>query len=265
MNKDILEDAFYEASLKVDWAEHHIQQAEGWFRQYVETDCCEIVVENNPRGGKSYFMEAKRPRIGIWLSIGDAFHWLNSSLDYIATGMMRAKGASTGRIHFPCHDTRDTLRQSFDPPKKVSAKAPPNRRIAETFPGIDDLIVDTICAYKGGNFGVWEIRRADNIDKHNLIIPVITLTARANIAFADVQNNNFLGPGVVKNIRPGQRLGLIDDRDGTLNVTQQGTPSASITFAQTSEVFAGQPIYPTLFQCVDSVREVHQLLREFAF
>ena len=160
MDLDILALAFRDASLKVYRAKRHINEVERYLAWYVESDFCKLVEERNAQGGQSFFVETQPVPANLILATGDALHCLSVAFDYIMTGMMRAKSATTMRISFPSHKTRDGLEQSFNTPKP-GKKAPPNSRIGEEFPDFLAFLLDKIQPYRGGYLGIWETRKAD--------------------------------------------------------------------------------------------------------
>jgi hypothetical protein len=260
MDQTILSEAFAHARLKVNRAYRHLQEANGLFRLYVESDFCKLVEERNPEtGAQDFHVEAAPIPVDLVLAIGDTFHNLSAALDYIMTGMMRAAGISATRVGFPTNETRKALRESFMAPKP-GKKTPPSRRIVETFPGFVMLLLQRVKPYRGGNFLLWEIRKADNIDKHNLIVPSVTITELRNVALLDEEYENVFR-NCSFSVDAGGRVNFLSyDNGGGLKVTDKGQASASITFAQGMEVFAGEPVFPTLLQCVQLVAEAITLI-----
>lgn len=263
MDKAALDYAFWQTDSKIKRAYRHIDEAQQWFTQYLATDFAEIGEELDPEtGARTYVVKAQQATIDIPLAIGDAFHCLNAALDYAMSGLMRAKGLSTARISFPTHDTRKDLRKSFMRPKAGKA-APPNRRIVEAFPALACLFLTTIQPYRGGNLKVWEVRKADNIDKHNLILPSITITQLRNISLIDKVHNNRIHAAVAQ-VTAGGRVNVARVFGSQMEIQNKGEASASITFPDGLEVFAGEPVFPTLTQCAELVTEACVILRDIA-
>jgi len=131
-------------------------------------------------------------------------------------------------------------------------KAPQTRRIVEAFPLIVLHLLAVIKPYKGGNFSLWEVRKADNIDKHNLIIPAIVF-ARINdvIIFDKVNKTTFRGKLGVSS----GRIFIPIKTDGELEFQNKGHATVSITFPDTMEVFQGLPVFPTLLESSQLVSE----------
>lgn len=260
MDLDILNTAFRDASLKVYRAKRHINEAARTLYWYVEQDFCKVIEEHNSWGGQSFFVETLPAPANLILSVGDAFHCLSSSFDYVMTGVMRAVGASTERVSFPSHEFRRSLEESFNPPKPTK-KTPPNRRIGESLPAFQGFLTDKIQPYRGGRLGVWEIRKADNIDKHNLIIPSIALGTLNDIYLADdVRNVNL---NITAHVPAGMRSkAIMLHQGGKLEVKRKGDPTLCVTFAKGTEVFSGAPILPTMVQSHQFAVEAIRLLAD---
>ncbi|WP_127596700.1 hypothetical protein [Nitratireductor alexandrii] len=262
MDISILNNAFFQARLKVNRADRHFQEAQAWFKGYIESDFCKLIEERDPEtGGQSFRVEAAPIPPDLVLAIGDTFHSLSCAIDYVMTGMARAAGISAARVGFPTDETRQALRQSFIAPKKAGAKDPPKRRIMKTFPAFVMLLLQSIKPYRGGNFLLWEVRKVDNIDKHNLIVPSVTISELRGVSLLDKTYNNSFG-SVNAKVGAGGRVNLVmyNNPGGKLKVTNKGQASASITFAQSMEVFPGESVFPTLLQCIQAVDQAISLI-----
>ena len=255
MDSAILERAFFEARLKINRAARHIDEAQHHFSAYTQTDFCNVVEDTDTEPGQQIIRAVAAPiPADLVLSIGDAFHCMSAALDYVSSGLMRAKTGSATRITFPSDEFRNSLRKSFMAPKS-GKKTPPNRRIMEAFPLIAFELLTVIQPYKGGNFGIWEIRKADNIDKHNLIIPSVTITELRGVSYVDEVRNNSV-TGMTLRLGAGGTINAISYGGGSkLKLTQKGQATARITFPDTSEIFAGNPVFPTLIQSVQLVAQ----------
>lgn len=261
MNLQILDEAFFQARLKVDRANRHIHEVQHWFDRYSETDFCRIIDDTDPQSGHQVLRAVADPMpADIPLTIGDALHCLSCSVDYVMSGMMRAKTGNATRIGFPTNETRHALRKSFMSPKGNICgrpkKAPPTRRIVENFPAVVLELFTVIKPYRGGNFALWEIRKADNIDKHNFIIPAITVaTVEIRNLIDEVHNCSF--GRITAEVYAGGRINVIGyaQRDGgRLKCEEKVKATATITFPDDAEVFAREPVLPTLLQCSQFTR-----------
>ena len=98
------------------------------------------------------------------------------------------------------------------------------------------------------------------MDKHNLVLPVIALgelfdaylvneTGSRRIKFS----GNALPNGVPRAV-------LTDYGRAKLEIKQKGNPAFSVTFPETTKVFAGDPIIPTLAQCSQFASEAIRIM-----
>lgn len=255
MDLDLFGMAFFHARLKINRANRHIDEAQHWFRIYVEGDFYQLIDDRNPETGHQSIRLAVAPvPAELVLAIGDAFHCLSSALDYVMSGLMLAKTGDAARVHFPIDESRKSLRHSFMKPRPGKTP-PPRRRIVEAFPAIAFELLSVIKPYKGGDFALWEIRKADNIDKHNLIIPSIAVTEIKGIRLEDkVRRNVFENVSLA--VGAGGVLNAIGYGGGShLEFTNKGQATASISFPDGMEVFAGKPVFPTLLECSQFVTQ----------
>jgi hypothetical protein len=144
---------------------------------------------------------------------------------------------------------------------KPGKTAPPNRRIIEAFPWFVRLLLGQIKPYNGGPFRLWEIRKADNIDKHNFIVPTVTISRLENVFLYDpkLDNQSHISAAIVG---PGGKVGLEEYGYGGMEIRNKGQATASITFPDGAEIFAGEPVLPTLAQCSQLCREAIDIIEE---
>lgn len=243
----------FQATLKVNRAYRHLQEIEACIERLTKADAYEIFEEVKPESGRPSF-RLKVPPLppDLPLSIGDCIHNLNCALDYIATAIMRALGKDVNRIIFPSDETRSALKATFKKPAQ-GKRRPRNRAIVEACHLFALLLLCKIKPYRGGKYMVWEIRKADNLDKHNLIIPTISIVEIVDIAISDKNDNRVSGMTI--RTGPGQEIGLAQMASAA-KVDNYGRPIFSITFPQRAEVFAGESVLPKLVQCIHSINEV---------
>lgn len=261
MNQSALDFAIHQATLKVNRAYRHFQEAQEIAQTYIETDFCRLTIEADAQTGHPVIRVTSDPvPPAMALAIGDAFHCFSAALDYLASGLMRAAGSQSKRTTFPSHESRQALRKTFMPPA-TGKDAPANRRIVTRLPHFACVLLTKIKPYRGGDFYVWEIRKADNIDKHNLIIPTVSVTKLAGIHVEDVQNKNTVR-GLNVTIGAGQTFTPVGfSATSKLEIRDKGKPAASIIFPQSSEIFPGEPVFPTLLQCGQSVSQIVDIVR----
>lgn len=268
MDDAILQRAFFQARLKIFRAKSHYEEARIKFVAYAERDFCRLVVDTESMPGEQIIRVIAEPLSAhLILSIGDMFHNLNAAMDYVMTGMMRAAGLSSTRISFPTNESRSQLRKSFMMPKKRKGapdrRAPSNRRIVEGFPAFVMQLLTNLKPYPGGDFFLWEVTKADNIDKHNLIIPTTTVTRLNGVHLKDEARGNVI-KGEILDVSPGGVVNFAR-HDGNLSIIEKGRASVNITFPKESEVFPGCPVFPTLIQCIEGVEQAVALIEASNF
>jgi hypothetical protein len=259
MDMEILSISFIQACLKVYRANRHIEEVERNLVWYAEQDFCALIRESDAQGRHVFSVQTEPVPANLVLALGDAFHCFSAALDYIMTGIMRAETGGAKRISFPSHDTRDALEKSFQPPAKPGAETPSNRRIVEAVPSLADFLLNTIQPYRGGKFSLWEIRKADNIDKHNLVLPTLALGTLNGISLVDEMKR--VSVGLTAHVPAGQTSKTITfPAANNIEVKKKGDPTLCVTFPDDAEVFAGDPILPTLTQCSQLISESIELI-----
>lgn len=258
LDKGVLDRTFSQARLKVNRANRHIYEAQRVTQDYVLGDFYNLSADINIDSGRQQITARTIPvPYDLALSIGDAFHCLSGALDYCISGIILAKTGNSTRITFPSDETRKGLRKSFMSPK-VGAKSPPNRRVMKAFPLIALEILAAIKSYRGGGNLVWEVRKADNIDKHNLIIPTVAISTVTGVCLADDVNNVFFDNISLKFVagRAFSPISYGGSGGSTLKIQNQGEATIEVVFPRDMEVFAGDAVFPTLTQCSQLVWEV---------
>lgn len=254
----LFDSAISQARLKVNRANRHIKDVQAVLESFVQSDFCRLVENIDPdTGDQSFSVVASQVPADLPLSIGDCFHNLSSALDYISSAVMRIKAGSTGRTTFPSHESRKALKASFKRPKPGKG-TPPNRGIVEACPVFALTLLCKIKPYRGGGSFAWEVRRADNIDKHNLFIPTIYVAALHDVYIVDTDRNNKVHFSEIS-VGPGGQCDALRYVGGTAKVENYGQASFAVTFPEDAEVFAGNPVVPTLLQCAQGIEEVVNL------
>jgi hypothetical protein len=252
---DHFANAISQAKQKIDRANRHAKEVDDILASYVDSDFCQIT-ENADRGQSQhcYSVEAKDLPPDLPLAIGDCFHNLSTALDYVSSGIARALLGTETRITFPSHETHAALEDAFKAPKP--GKNPSAyRQIVEACPIFEYIILQEAKSYKGGGLSAWEVRKADNMDKHNLLIPTVNIAALNHVLIVDTERNNEIKLRQVT-IGPGGKLDAVKMIGGTPQIRNYGQASFSINFPDTAEFYAGEPVVPTLEQCVQNIRMV---------
>ena len=168
------------------------------------------------------------------LIIGDAIHCLRSALDHVATETVRQARISDAFVNFPFAEERKDLesRTGF-------------KRIQEAIPSGDvlSLFRSQICPYRDGNFDLWAITKLDNIDKHNFILPTVSV--------ADIDDINMrVGPHVMKDCGVGgdasEPIKLFRTEGYPVTIQNDFKTRVEIRFPEGFDFFGGEEVVPTL-------------------
>lgn len=145
-------------------------------------------------------LRIKQQLPGDWGSIiGDIIHNTRSSLDLLITDLLLSNGMiSTNKSAFPIFETeKDFLDKGKAKAEGIHADA--WELIQETKP------------YKEGNVKLWQLHQIDIIDKHRIIIPVVSENKAVVIDFG-AQMKQIFGdkvsdiPSMSIGIRPADRV-----------------------------------------------------------
>lgn len=256
MDNNLIEQTFVQSRLKIQRANRHINEARQWFAAYLQGDFHNLVDERDTQTGRQSIKLVVMPiPADLVLAVGDAFHCLSSALEYVMSGLMVAKTGEALRIHFPTNKSRDALRRSFMRPT-AGRRESANRKIMKSFPLVALEILTGLKPYEGGKYSLWEIRQADNLDKHNLIIPSTCVTEVRGVSLIDRKYNNIIqntnlrvGSGNTLNVFGYQQV------DSYLEFTDKGKAMASLCFPSDAEIFSNQDIFLTLAKCSQNVWE----------
>jgi len=267
--------AFWQAREKLRWANHHVAQLHGYWDQYLQTDFCEIVLEDNllppydgppefdTRTEKSIRIRSRPIPPPILLMIGDAIHNFRSALDYAINEILHWK---SGRVGFPVHESREQLAASFRIEQEIvdgkTKKAGSNASIAKAVEGLSDFILDEVKPYKGGNQLLWAIARLDNTDKHRMLTVTAAVHAIHDVRISDGQSSNITIRRAI--IEAGRVTGLIGIDGPGLKVESHGRVEADIAFAEAGAI-EGEPVLPTLVNMLHRAAETIDAIEAFVF
>jgi hypothetical protein len=205
---------FFDAGEKLHRARMHIGSAEKFVRHYNQTSV-HLDLRHDPETGENTlsFAPAKF-NAELLTTVGDAIHNLSSALD-CATSLIVAErsGHANRRIYFPTHENMEQLKASFETRREVPCKCGTgtverqgsNSAIRKFVPELERLVVDVFKPCSPDNF-LWQIRKADNIDKHNTLVLAI-----ANVTSTDLNFTTKEGFAHIQNLytlRPGQSIPL---------------------------------------------------------
>lgn len=160
-----IQSGFHGAELKVERAKRHVDEVHSLINRLNEKDLERFAIHQDNHGQPICVFDGfEDDAMDISIAAGDAIHNLRCSLDHIWTALERAAtGKLTTRGYFPFHETWANLRDAI---AKSAVKA--------AFPQIEALVLNEAkpCRETGGDILLWSISKLDNLDKHNIIIPV---------------------------------------------------------------------------------------------
>jgi hypothetical protein len=258
---------FFQARLKLFWADQHVRKAYGIWQAFLQTDFCEIGIEDQFEGekkiGECLIVRSVVPLPAeLILTIGDAVHNMRAALDYTVSEILHWKDT---RITFPMGETRDELVTSFrTEPEIVGSKTRKKGRNAAVelaIRGIGEYIVEKIRPYKGGHPTLWALGKLDNTDKHRLLIPVLVPQTISDVDTIDDNNNRMSGCSVT--VGPGGicRALMVSGISG-FKIQRYGKPTAEIFFNEIG-IIEGQPAFPALSAMLRGVNETISGIDEF--
>lgn len=240
---------FVGARLKVQRAQRHIDEVNSILAAFLKTDFCKLHIEVDAKTGDSllkFELIAKLPP-EIALAVGDALHNLRTAMDHIAFDVL---GATEEWISFPMGKKRDDLiaARQYGATKKV-------------LPDFADFIADVIKPYQGGDYQLWEIGALDNLDKHRLVVPIVSIQALTNVNAEDENHNVFSGctfavgeGGVLHAVRNAAKM----------KITSYGKPAAKILFGK-GTVAENKAVIPSLAEFTRLTLEAIKALEKFHF
>lgn len=239
----MLDDIYSGPMLKIKRAYCHIHELESRVQDYIKTDFYSISINEDPKTGNQSLKFAVPEPVPEYFSlcIGDAIHNLRSALDILICSIVRCAGGDITKCEFPF---------SYDKEKLI--KIMEKGEINKVRPDLIPFILDTIKPYKIGNLDIWNLNLLDNIDKHRLIIPVISVTQLSGISAKD-DNDNILTDltasinniGTINIINTTAKLHIISygQRDITL-IFDKGLP------------FESEPVIPKLHILADKTTSI---------
>jgi hypothetical protein len=235
--------------LKVERANQHIAELQGWIRASIVADSKRIVrVENDFKTGELLVHYQLPQAVPTEFSIvaGDAIHNLKTALDWTWANIVRALGhVPDSHMRFPFRESRDQV---------ISAIK--GRTITEfAHADLYRIIVCEIQPYRGGNDSLWALDELDRADKHRLLIPMWDVfTVRG----MKVQNNR--GEVETPTLFGTRGRNMPFRFPAGYKLQDKGEPTFDIFFDQVAE---SEPVVPTLRKFAKTVERVIQLLAPF--
>jgi hypothetical protein len=175
--------------------------------------------------------------------IGDVVHNLRGALDHLATGIIRTVDPAA-QPHFPMRKHRKDL--------KTGPAAATLCLIEKALPGAEDTLLKQVRPENGPNEHLWAFHGLDNDDKHNLLIPVVT------VASVYIPSLSVGGHKMVERVAVGGNaasvLHLVMSNGEPITMEQDFETSVEVTFGA-AHGFDGQAVIPTLTQIAQLVSE----------
>ncbi|HWZ44300.1 MAG TPA: hypothetical protein VNW97_12550 [Candidatus Saccharimonadales bacterium] len=158
-----------DSRLKIERANKHIADIRA--RIHALPDFYTATIEINPQTGNEVIKHDLSDRTVITdvaLMIGDAVHNLKCALDYAwAQTINRLVPTAVSKFSkFPVRSSKDELESALK-----------GREIDIAAPQLFKLVVFDIKAYAGGNDSIWCLHQLNILDKHRLLLPVVTFGA----------------------------------------------------------------------------------------
>lgn len=179
------------------------------------------------------------------LIIGDASHNLRSALDHLSTAIVRTHKPSAA-INFPMRKTR----QEFVVPNKSLKET--LDLLEQALPGTTKLFLDEIRVDGGPQEPLWAFNSLDNDDKHNLLIPTVTIASIVT-PLITVGSNTMMPGGIVGNDAM-RTFHLVTSYGLPIVMRGEFSTSVEIRFGQ-GAVFGNDPVLPTLGQIAGLVTD----------
>jgi hypothetical protein len=171
------------------------------------------------------------------LIIGDAISNLRAALDHLANGILRRWHPDPPpKPYFPVHPERKQVVTD----KFLAA-------IEEALPGSKELFLEKIRPNGGPNDHIWKFGKLNQIDKHSLIIPTVTLIRIRDI---NIRSNGLAAECVISGDAACPQR--IFRSDAPFTIRDNFQTSVHVQFGQGTS-FKDEPVIPTLTQISDVV------------
>jgi hypothetical protein len=210
--------SFADATLKIERAKKHIRDIEK--RISGLEDSYSAVIDIHPKFGYKcikYDFADKVAVKDISLLIGDALHNLKCALDYgwIIVLERHAPSAIGTKTQFPAHPSRDALQDALT-----------RTKIDVLCASLFALMLTQIKPYPGGNNAIWAVKELNILDKHRLLLPLITYAGIDGLEMEDERGELRKGSGSQTLDLPPWYVRIPEG----WHVKNKGKPSVAILF-----------------------------------
>lgn len=248
---------FDASCVKVDRAEKHLAELRSEIDAYFARDAVRIVLEADKefddieKGMRVLVYRQAEPIPLMWSAIvGDVLHNVRAAYDLLACDVHRITGGKpehTEHVHYPFCKTQADLGATI---KKQRLHHVPRE--------FRDIIVN-MAPYRGGNNGLRAIHDLDILDKHQALLPVISVASLPWPVPIKEGSQNF----TTRLEKDGQRIMMAPSfiMSGTLGTKVD----ADFKMLFGSEgALQGQPLVGQLEHCIGYTREIIRVFRDVA-
>jgi hypothetical protein len=250
--------AWDDARRKIERANEHIRDIKARIVALHETDTARV--ENHPKFGTERLIHEftdTKAFDDFAVMIGDAIHNLNCALDYawLETAKRLVPSIISERTKLPVRKSRDELEGWLKKPgKNIPA-------ILDVSPELSNFLLNDIRPYRGGNRAIWPIHVLDNIDKHRLLIPILSSVYLEGIVAVDDDGNLWPGYGFSHPMYP-QKPPYVIDIDPGAKFKEYGHLTATI-IVKNRQLQYGVRVPETLLDYSQLIVKVVELFEEF--
>lgn len=177
----------------------------------------------------------------IAVIVGDYLNNVRSALEYVASGISRAGAVQVGS--FPIARKREDLITH----RHLAA-------IEQALPGSKLLLLETIRPADGPNEAAWAFASINNDDKHNFLVPTVSITELTGLHWRG-GGNTFTDMGVMFDATRPQ---VIVRSAAPITVENNFKATVEVRFGQ-GNPFENEPVVPTLLQVTEVVSEALDL------
>lgn len=225
--------SFADARAKVSWANEHIRDIQKRIRGL--EDSYSAIVDIHPQFGYQvvkYDLADKAAVQDISLHMGDAFHNLKCALDYAWIIILKryVPSAISDKTQFPIHPSADSLKHALE-----------ERKIDTLCLELFNLMLTKIKPYAGGNDALCFVKKLNILDKHRLLLPLISYSGIAGLEMEKEGGDETLGGSGGPIMDPPPWYVRVPDG---WRVKNKGKPSIAILFDKgTPAHFLDAPAY----------------------
>jgi hypothetical protein len=228
--------------LKVERADKHIIEIEARLRDFAALDANQIVTKvDSASGTKQIVFEGSESLSEhVNLAFGDAIHNLRSALDHlwVAFAIHFDPNADVKNLYFPLGENEQGLIARIDNGEEKHSVA----IATQIGQKVRDILIKRIKAYGGWNSLIGMLGKMDNIDKHRLLLTVLTSRGATTGGGSMMIGTNTYTIGIMKEMRPDSVFIRTPQ-----NVEIKGNLKAVIeVFINETEMAQPEPLIPTL-------------------